>query len=520
MNKYLRLTVPALLAASQLAQAEDVWITTDTDGFSAIQRHFPEMVEQATARTFTANGVSAFKVSEDQIPAISAMMHRELNRCGGFIAHESQELAQSAALFGSMMASAAEVQPPDYSIDNAEVVMAMQNEVKEPDIRSTIQSLANFTNRYYTTSGGLQGAQWIKNKWETLAGSRDDISVEFFNHSWQQPSVIMTIEGKTDPDEIVVLGGHQDSIAGSITGENTRAPGADDDASGIATLTSVITAMTETGYKPDKTVMLMAYAAEEVGLRGSQKIAQSFSNQGKNVIGVLQLDMTNYKGSSGDIYLMQDYTNSSQNQFLADLASTYQPSVTVGYSECGYGCSDHASWHNQGYVASFPFESTFNGHNPHIHTAQDTLDKSGNNADHALNFGKLAAAYVAELAKGDFTDDPGPDPDPDPDPGDETIENFEGNVSRGAEDQLGPFKVAEGTDFSAVMTGTNDADLYVRVGAAPTTTYYDCRPYLNGSSETCELKVPTGEDEVYVMVRGYSWSSSSYELEVTYTQIQ
>ncbi|OZG71344.1 aminopeptidase [Hahella sp. CCB-MM4] len=516
MNKYLRLTVPALLAASQLALADDVWITTDAEGLNAIQRHFPELVDQNAVRAFTSNGISALKVSEEQVPAISEMMHHELNRCGGFIAHESQESAQGAALFDSLIAPALAVQPPDYSIDNGEVVNAMQGKVKETDIRSTIQSLANFTNRYYTASGGLQGAQWIKNKWQSLAGSRSDITVEFFNHSWQQPSVIMTIQGKSKPNEIVILGGHQDSIAGFNTGENTRAPGADDDASGIATLTSVITAAMETGYKPDRTVMFMGYAAEEVGLRGSQDIAQSFRNQGKDVVGVLQLDMTNYKGSSGDIYIMEDYTNSAQNQFLADLVSAYQPSVTLGYSECGYGCSDHASWNNQGYAASFPFESTFNGSNPYIHSANDTIDKSGGNADHAVNFGKLAAAYVAELAKGDFTDDPGPDPDP----GDEVTENFEGDVNRGVNDQLGPFKVESGTEFSAVMTGTNDADLYVRVGAAPTTSQYDCRPYKNGSSETCNLTVPPGEDEVYVMVRGYSWSSSHYNLEVTYTQIK
>ncbi|WLQ16613.1 M28 family metallopeptidase [Hahella aquimaris] len=518
MNKYLRLTVPALLAASQLALADDVWITTDADGFAAIKRHFPEVIEANRARTFTANGVSAFLVSEDRIPEISQMMHHELNRCGGFIAHTSQESAQSAALYDSLMASAIAPQIVDYSIDNAEVVAAMQGRVKESDIRSTIQSLANFTNRYYTTQTGLQGAQWIKDKWQTLAGSRGDVTVEFFNHSWRQPSVILTIQGKTKPNEIVVLGGHQDSTAGFGTGEGTRAPGADDDASGIATLTSVIKAAMESGYKPDRTVSFMAYAAEEVGLRGSQAIAQSYSSQGKNVVGVLQLDMTNYKGSSGDIYIMQDYTNSGQNDFLADLVTTYQPTVTVGYSECGYGCSDHASWTNQGYAASFPFESTFNGSNPHIHTAQDTLDKSGGNANHAVNFGKLAAAYVAELAKGNFSDDPGPDPDPDPE--DPVTEEFSGSVGRSQTDNQGPFKVEPGTDFSAVMTGTNDADLYVRFGAAPTTRNYDCRPYKGGSDETCDLKVPAGQEEAYVMVRGYSSATSNYNLKVTYTPLK
>jgi hypothetical protein len=48
----------------------------------------------------------------------------------------------------------------------------------------------------------------------------------------------------------------------------------------------------------------------------------------------------------------------------------------------------------------------------------------------------------------------------------------------------------------------NDADMYVRFGAAPTTTTYDCRPYLTGSNETCNLTARTGT--WYVMLRGYT----------------
>ena len=64
------------------------------------------------------------------------------------------------------------------------------------------------------------------------------------------------------------------------------------------------------------------------------------------------------------------------------------------------------------------------------------------------------------------------------------------------------------------MTGTGDADLYVRFGAEPSTGAYDCRPYRNGSNETCDLDVPSGVTQVYVMVRGYA--ASTYNLQVTW----
>ncbi|MDF1561818.1 MAG: PPC domain-containing protein [Deltaproteobacteria bacterium] len=60
------------------------------------------------------------------------------------------------------------------------------------------------------------------------------------------------------------------------------------------------------------------------------------------------------------------------------------------------------------------------------------------------------------------------------------------------------------------MTGTGDADLHVRVGLAPTTSAFDCRPYKTGSDEKCvvELDAPT---TIHVMVRGYS-AESTFEL--------
>jgi len=38
-----------------------------------------------------------------------------------------------------------------------------------------------------------------------------------------------------------------------------------------------------------------------------------------------------------------------------------------------------------------------------------------------------------------------------------------------------------------ISGGSGDADLYVRFGSAPTTTVYDCRPFLSGNSETCAI---------------------------------
>jgi Zn-dependent metalloprotease/PKD repeat protein len=54
-----------------------------------------------------------------------------------------------------------------------------------------------------------------------------------------------------------------------------------------------------------------------------------------------------------------------------------------------------------------------------------------------------------------------------------------------------------------ISGGTGDADLYVRAGAAPTTTSYNCRPYTSGNSETCTF-TPSTATTYYVNVRAYA----------------
>src|SRR5690606_27089704 len=132
---------------------------------------------------------------------------------------------------------------------------------------------------------------------------------------------------------------------------------------GIATLTEIYRVLLKNNFKPQKTVQIMAFAAEEVGLLGAKDIAETYSKQGVNVLGMMNLDMVTYKGSDLDIYLTHDpgFTSSELNVFLFELLAHYHSSekdlLTFGLTECGYDCSDHAAWGQFGYKAVFPFEA-------------------------------------------------------------------------------------------------------------------------------------------------------------------
>ncbi|MGB5740348.1 MAG: PPC domain-containing protein, partial [Woeseia sp.] len=62
--------------------------------------------------------------------------------------------------------------------------------------------------------------------------------------------------------------------------------------------------------------------------------------------------------------------------------------------------------------------------------------------------------------------------------------------------------------------GSGDADMYVKFASAPTTGSYDCRPYLNGNTESCSFTNPAA-GTWHVMINGYS-SFSGVSLTGTY----
>jgi leucyl aminopeptidase len=446
------------------------------------------------------------EVATWQVDEISRVIHEQRKRCGGYFAFETRAEAE-AFVRGDASRRAASAKLASYTIDNATTVNPWLPQASEANIRGTITTLAGNTNRYYTSTTGKTAAEWIRSRWQALAGTRTDVSTELSTCGTcsTQPSVILTINGNELPGEIVVLGAHLDSINTSGGGSTTQvAPGADDDASGVATLTEVIRIALASGWKPKRTVQFMAYAAEEVGLRGSNAIAQSFKSSGKNVVGMLQLDMTNYKsGSVADMQLISDYSNAELKTFLTNLFDTYlaPTGLTRSTYTCGYGCSDHASWTSAGYPAAMMFEGgSSSGYNPSIHGPNDTLANMGNSAANSVKFAKLALAFVGELAKTAGAGGGG---------GTALILNNGVPVNNLA--------AAAGSSVNYVMNvpagatglkfvasgGSGDADLYVKFGSAPTDSSYDCRPYQSGNNETCSIATAQA-GTYYVRLKAYS----------------
>jgi len=251
----------------------------------------------------------------------------------------------------------------DFSITEDATVIPTLDLIQTQNIEDHILELENYGTRYHNRASATQAALDLKTKWEEMAASygRTDVSVRLFNHSnTQMPSVILTIAGADIPDEYVIVGGHLDST--SNQGDD-NAPGADDDASGIATITEATRALFEVGFVPKRTIEVMAYAAEEIGLVGSNEIASEYAANNVNVVAVSQFDMTLFNGSSNDVSFISDFTSGELTSYMMSLLDHYNSSgehqVTYSTSVCNYT----------------------------------------NTASHATKFAKLCAEFLIEVAK-------------------------------------------------------------------------------------------------------------------------
>ena len=347
------------------------------------------------------------EVRADQLERVSAYVHAQERRCGGYFAFASRKQAEA---FVAAERSGEAIFAPravTYTIDNHATVDHWLPAAGAAGIHASIAHLSAYQNRYYTSSHGRAAAEWIRDTWAALAKDRADVSADLFEDCSTcstQPSVILTVQGSEWPDEVVVIGGHLDSISSAPGGNERLAPGADDDASGIATITEVIRVALADGWKPKRTVKFIGYAAEEVGLRGSAAIAQRFRADAVNVVGVLQLDMTNYNdGAPADMRIIADYSNAALQTFMAALFDEYLAplGLTRGAYTCNYGCSDHASWTAAGFPSGMMFEAgnARGVYFPYIHSVDDTLANMDDSAVHSAKFAKFALAFLGELAK-------------------------------------------------------------------------------------------------------------------------
>ena len=193
---------------------------------------------------------------------------------------------------------------------------ALADAPSESQLRTTITALVGFGTRHTlsdTTSNkrGIGAARrWVKSRFEAIArdcggcidvvtpaqtftGKRAPTSVEVMD-------VVAIKRGRRDPHRVIVITGHLDSRVTDVMNITSDAPGANDDASGVAALIEAARVLST--QDNDATLVFAALSGEEQGLYGGKVLADYAVAQGWQVEAELNNDIVgNSRGQNGVI---------------------------------------------------------------------------------------------------------------------------------------------------------------------------------------------------------------------------
>lgn len=292
----------------------------------------------------------------------------------------------------------------------------------------------------------------------------------------------------TDPAlqrEFIVVGAHYDHLG--MGDENSRATtsepaihyGADDNASGTAGVLELAERLS--ANPPKRSVVFMAYTAEEKGLLGSKHWVSTPTLPLENIVAMVNMDMI---GRLKDNKLNVHGVGTSPAWTTTISAATEGTGLNVSTTSDGFGPSDHASFTPK----KIPVLHFFTGLHTDYHRPSDTWDK--------LNFEGLASIVDVVERTVRITAD-----------ADQRLAFTEGAEKPKAQATGGGFKVSLGIipDYAddpnglrvdgvrentpASKAGMEDGDIITKIGSTAIKNIYDLTAFLGSATPGDEVEI-------------------------------
>lgn len=295
------------------------------------------------------------------------------------------------------------IQPPWKSFKGILPQLTLTEETTSQNLRRHLNKLCiEIGERDFQHPQNLQKSiDYIKKELEAMGYevSLQEVPTPSFISNTKQPffNIIAEKKGTKFPNEIIVVGGHYDSVA------DHNCVGADDNASAIAVLLELARLLKDT--EPEKTIRFVAFCNEEppffnTEYMGSYVYAKSCKDLGENIEAMFCLEMLGYysdlEGSQSYPYPLNTALSlilGDKGNFIAFISnmdsrglmarsletfrdSTQFPSHGVALPSfvTGVDWSDHRSFWNQGFKAIMIGDTALY-RNKYYHTPKDTPDK-------------------------------------------------------------------------------------------------------------------------------------------------
>jgi len=315
---------------------------------------------------------------------VVALDPEEATQIDGGVCFGIKPLEENTVAF-DVRARAAERMAPAAWIQN------LLEAVSRSDFEASLTHLVSFPTRFSTSALYRDAATWARRQLEAMgyATTVQQISIPVLADN-SQNIVAERLGTGSGMRDLVLVVAHLDSI-NIRGGPESNAPGADDNATGSASLLEIARVFKDHTAQHDLRFVL--FGGEEEGLFGSQQYIENLPAEDRaRIRAVINMDMIGTLNAPTPSVLLEGAAVSqSLIDELASAAATYTD-LDVQTSLHPFN-SDHVPFIEEGFSAVLTIEGTDSA-NDNVHTANDTLE----NIDYDLAL-EILRMNVATIAK-------------------------------------------------------------------------------------------------------------------------
>jgi hypothetical protein len=294
----------------------------------------------------------------------------------------------------------------EESKETADMIYSVLDQVNSTKLKKWIDTLSSYQTRHTKSEYIENVAYWIKNEFQSICKGR--VYFHTFTQidqgiSYNLKNIICNQEGSTsyDNDHLILISAHYDSREQDINKTNARAPGADDNASGVAAVLELARVLSKVGLKNN--IQFVLFSGEEQGQWGSTAYVKHLQTNNTKPDLVMNLDMIGYPALGlSNVIIEYDLGNKiTANDVYSKKVGHFIGQIALEYTTL------EASLRTLGKTDLIPFEATgktviglHDGGselNPNYHSISDT--SSTLDIEYLTSVTKLALATILNLDK-------------------------------------------------------------------------------------------------------------------------
>ena len=279
--------------------------------------------------------------------------------------------------------------------------------VSMSNISKTINDLTSFHNRHSKSENLNKVAEWIMNELKGFNHNSDDDNSVYYHEytveSYQLKNVIYNKQGATN--KILLFCAHYDTILQRDREDSeSRAPGADDNASGVSALLEISRIISQLNF--EYSIRFVFFSGEEQGLWGSKHYAQYVKDRNEDLYAVVNMDMCAEPGFLGatnnnttNVDIDDGTTGSvSTNNEPSQILGQKLEQMAIDYTNLNIvnqwpiDASDYMPFEARGYVCIGAYDGSAVNRNHHYHS--DTDIPSNLDMDLLTSVTKMVLAFA------------------------------------------------------------------------------------------------------------------------------